>query len=567
MHSSSIAAVVLAVTALAGCPFVTSGISVATGGSGTSGTGAGTGGSPCTPMEQVACYDGPPATKDVGPCKGGMAICKPDGSGPGACMGEVLPAPDNCASNLNLHCDAPELMCTGMPGMGGRSWGGTGDDRGIGVAVDSQGNAVVAGFFHGTTDFGDNKPIATVDMGASLPYSDAFVAQYDPKGALRWVVPLGDIYDDQATAVAVGANDDVYVAGYFIYKITFPTMPPSTITGGPGIFVVRLDKDGHTKWGRGYVGNPNVGAHVVKGIAVGPDGTTVAVAGNTTDKLFIDALTITTQSPTDFDGFLFTLDGSGTPGGWVKQITNDNQAYQSFNGVAVDMAGNIFVTGTAAGNNVDFGDGLKMVQPGDHQNLAVANYDSGGHLSWKQLFGANGGDQNGNGVAVNKKGDVFVTGSFQANFPFGMKIITMASAPPFTTAMLVLRLDNAGNTLWGTAFTPLTGTTLPSNAGGMGVAADDYGVVAGGYFSDTLTIPGATGPAAKGGVNGLAVKLAVDMGTVHWAQPFGDMPTEQVNGVALDPRNIDPLGASVVVGADKDDLANKHEAFIARLAP
>jgi hypothetical protein len=367
-------------------------------------------------MEQVACYDGPPATKDVGPCKAGTAICKPDGSGPGACMGEVLPAPDNCASKLNLHCDMPELACTGTPGMGGKSWGGPGDDRGLGIAIDSQGNAVVAGFFHGTIDFGDNKPIATVDMRASLPYSDAFVAQYDPKGTLRWVVPLGDVYDDQATAVAVGESDDVYVAGYFTDKITFATTPPSTVTGGPGIFVARLDKDGHTKWGRGYVGNLSTGAHVAKAIAVGPDG-------------------------------------------------------------------------------------------------------------------------------------------------------TMATAPPFTTAVFVVRLDNTGNALWGTAFTPLTGTTMPGIAVGTGVAADDYGVVVGGYFSDMLAIPGTTGPTSKGGVNGFAVKLAVDMGTVLWVQPFDDMPAEQVNGVALDPRNAEPLGASAVVGADKGDLANKYEAFLARLAP
>src|SRR5262249_41430864 len=147
------------------------------------------------------CYNGPAASMNNAPCHPGMAICKEDGSGFGACTGEQDPAPDNCASKLNLHCDEPPPACTGAPGPGGKTWGELADDRGLAIALDSQGNALVTGYFHDVLDFGNGMALTTVDMNA-LPVqfgSDAFVAQYDPTGALKWVVQIGDVGDDHAT--------------------------------------------------------------------------------------------------------------------------------------------------------------------------------------------------------------------------------------------------------------------------------------------------------------------------------------------------------------------------------
>jgi len=60
----------------------------------------------CTPGAQVACYSGPPETQNKGICKDGLQTCNAQGTGYGACMGQVLPGPiDICGNNLDDNCD------------------------------------------------------------------------------------------------------------------------------------------------------------------------------------------------------------------------------------------------------------------------------------------------------------------------------------------------------------------------------------------------------------------------------------------------------------------------------
>ena len=58
------------------------------------------------PGEQVGCYTGPDGTQNVGVCKGGLQTCNAQGTGYGACQGEVLPgAIDICANGLDDNCN------------------------------------------------------------------------------------------------------------------------------------------------------------------------------------------------------------------------------------------------------------------------------------------------------------------------------------------------------------------------------------------------------------------------------------------------------------------------------
>jgi hypothetical protein len=72
-----------------------------------SSSGGGTGGGMvCTPGSTQPCYSGPAGTKDVGICKSGTQTCAADGSGFGACTGEVLPAPaEDCATPEDDDCN------------------------------------------------------------------------------------------------------------------------------------------------------------------------------------------------------------------------------------------------------------------------------------------------------------------------------------------------------------------------------------------------------------------------------------------------------------------------------
>lgn len=62
------------------------------------------------PGAQEPCYDGPPATLGKGICKGGLQTCTELGDW-GACVGEILPAPENCQTAADEDCDGATPAC------------------------------------------------------------------------------------------------------------------------------------------------------------------------------------------------------------------------------------------------------------------------------------------------------------------------------------------------------------------------------------------------------------------------------------------------------------------------
>jgi hypothetical protein len=61
----------------------------------------------CVPGATAPCYTGPVGTVGVGACKAGLQTCLGDGTGYGACVGDVVPSPEVCAggSTVDEDCD------------------------------------------------------------------------------------------------------------------------------------------------------------------------------------------------------------------------------------------------------------------------------------------------------------------------------------------------------------------------------------------------------------------------------------------------------------------------------
>ena len=113
--------------------------------------------------------------------------------------------------------------------------GGTGGDAGLGIAVDSSGNAYVAGRT-GSTDFPTANPIQSKYGGGTF---DAFVAKLNASGsALLYSTYLGGNSEDDGNGIAVDAAGSAYVAG-LTTSTDFPTANPlqSKNAGSSDVFV------------------------------------------------------------------------------------------------------------------------------------------------------------------------------------------------------------------------------------------------------------------------------------------------------------------------------------------
>src|SRR5436309_1136933 len=168
-------------------------------------------------------------------------------------------AVDN-AGNASAMSATASSNTPGCPVSGGpwaKRFGGTSADVAQGVAVDSSGNIVVAGYFTGAVDFGRG----TLTSAGSY---DVFVAKYAVDGTPLWTKRLGGTGVDQARAVAVDGSGNVAVVGLFQGTANFGGA--SLTQGGSWTYDMFVAKyagsDGHFLWAERFGATPSPGGFV-----------------------------------------------------------------------------------------------------------------------------------------------------------------------------------------------------------------------------------------------------------------------------------------------------------------
>jgi hypothetical protein len=100
------------------------------------------------------------------------------------------------------------------------------------VSVDGNGNVIIGGYFTGSADFGNG----TVD---SILAQDIFVAKYSAIGEHLWSNQFGGVSNDQGLGVTVDGSGNVVVTGFFNYDVDFGGGLLTSIGGGD-VFLLKL---------------------------------------------------------------------------------------------------------------------------------------------------------------------------------------------------------------------------------------------------------------------------------------------------------------------------------------
>ncbi|MFC1925011.1 Ig-like domain-containing protein, partial [Chloroflexota bacterium] len=368
--------------------------------------------------------------------------------------------------------------------------GGGGNDYGLGIAVDSSGNVYITGY----SNVAWGSPLQSHSGGY-----DAFVAKLDGSGTLTWNTFLGSSVTDKGYGIAVDGSGNVYVAGESL--ATWGGSPVQAHSGGYDAFAAKLNGSGSLTWNT-FLGSDS--GDTGYGIAVDGSGN-VYVTGNsgatwgTPERAY---------SGGD-DAFAAELDSSGTLT-WNTFL--GSSATDHGYGIAVDGSGNVYVTGDSGATW-----GTPVRAYSNNGDAFAAKLNGSGNLTWNTFLGGSSTD-NGNAIAVDSSGNVYVTGNSGATWGTPERAYT-SNGDAFAA-----KLNGSGSLTWNTF---LGGS---SSDYGNGLAVDGSGNV---YVTgNSLATWGSPLRAYTSNGDAFTAKLN-GSGNLSWNTFLGGSSTDNGLGIAV----------------------------------
>jgi hypothetical protein len=296
--------------------------------------------------------------------------------------------------------------------FGGGSGGGTagGDEVGNGIALDAAGNAYATGYT-GSTDFPTvNAWQATLQGGG-----DAFVAKINASGtALVYSTYLGGGSVDVGNGIAVDLAGNAYVAG-FTASSDFPTVNAfqADFGGNLDAFVAKLNPTGFALVYSTYIGGGST--EVGNGVAVNAAGNAY-VSGSTASTDFPTVNALQSVLGGHEDAFVAKL--NFTWSALVYSTYIGGSSSDGANGIAVDLAGNAYVTGVSYSTDFPTTPGPFGTVPNGGGDAFVAKLNSTGSAYVYATYLGGSSLDYGNHVAVDSAGNAYVIGqTMSADFP------------------------------------------------------------------------------------------------------------------------------------------------------
>jgi hypothetical protein len=233
-------------------------------------------------------------------------------------------------------------------------------DYAVDLAVDASGNVYVTGSSYGGS--------GTLDDCATI--------KYDPDGMELWVKRYNGPASlrDRSTAIALDGFGNVYVTGYSFQD--FST--------GFDYVTMKYDPEGNRLWVRTYDGPANSQDYAY---AIGVD---------ESNYVYVTGASPGGTSGDDYATIKYDSEGNQL---WVKRYDGPAGGNDRAKDIIIDGSGNVCVTGYSYGDATD-------------DDYATIKYDSLGNQLWvKRYDGASGGRDRASAMGVDASGQVYVTGT------------------------------------------------------------------------------------------------------------------------------------------------------------
>lgn len=357
-----------------------------------------------------------------------------------------------------------------------------------------------------------------------------------------WSTYYGSNLNENGNFVATDASNNVYISGDTRSATNIATVGSYQSTyGGPGsgqypgdAFLVKFNSSGVRQWATYYGGS---GSEYSGMCALNASGDIFLTGGTTSTLSSVISTpgahqTIFAGGTNYGDCFLVKFNSSG-----VRQWGTyyGGSAEDGGYGVAVDINGNVCISGvTNSNNNIST---IGCHQPtfgGGGSDAFLAKFDQNGTRLWGTYYGGTGGLENGQACEFDNNGDVYLMGL--TNSTGG--ISTPGSHQPVYGGgqcdAMVAKFDNLGIRQWGTYY----GGSLRDAFYGIKTNGNNLFLTGETFSTNGLTIatPATHQPANGGGCDAFAVKMSLS-GARIWGTYYGGTGNESGIGISIDGAN------------------------------
>ena len=420
--------------------------------------------------------------------------------------------------------------------------GGTKSEKGINIGVDSLGFVYIGGYFNDYATFGS----FTIYSDHSTD-KDFFIAKMDSNGNFLWVTSGGGYIDDRMLGMHVDPAGNIYCTGTF-WGSAGANFGSIYISGGgfDQSFLAKMDANGNWLWARQF-GAPGTGTYYlgppIYTVWIGDDhgfdlktdnsGNIYITGWWSGDNAYFDSFTLNNPA-WEPDTTTMGYVGKLDPAGnflWV----------QKFDGVQDKRGERDNRLAVDKDGNVYVTGGFKnsgvygsitLVSRGEW-DIFITKLDTDGNFIWAKRAGSDKSDH-GNGIAIADDGDVYIDGEFKEDADFGSEVLNNKSKKD----VFVAKLNPNGDWVWATRVKKSAGK---DRANQMSVDKDEYVFVCG-ELGDTAEFGDTLIPNLLDLQNPFVAQLNVN-GDWLWAKVGVGTSTGRANDIA-----VDKWGNSYVVG-------------------
>ena len=406
--------------------------------------------------------------------------------------------------------------------------GGSGDDGARGVAVDTAGNAYVAGAT-ASIDFPVVGAVQRVNGGGQRFRSDAFAAKVNASGtALLYSTYLGGDGDDAGVAITVDASGNGYLTGA-TYSSNFPLVSPlqRTYGGSADVFVSKLNPAGSALLYSTYLGGKN--DDISTAIAVDAQGNAhvAGFTGSSSDFPKVNAAQprFGNADGLGFDAFVAKLNPAGSALLYSTFLGGNGRDFAF--GLALDSQGSAFVVGETDSKDFSTPTALYPASGGKLDGFIAKLNPAGSLFEYRSYLGGSE-DDSALAVAVDRSGAAYIAGSSSSTD-------APASFGAFQSGLQGLLDGWVVKVGPGAPAPTITTVSAASLVASSGVAPDSFASGFGEGLSATTTVatvqPYPTVLAGttvtvkdSGGVERFAPLVLVSPGQINYLVPTGAQP-------------------------------------------